>query len=147
VNQYFRKLYSIIKLMVYIHSNLGTEAYLKYKLAINGFGRMSMCFLKAALEDNSFKDVVDIVAVNDLTDAKETVKHINAGAYLAPVIKVINDKFRIENGYMTTCDAYTNDQRILDSPHTDLRRARAAMVSIIPTTTEQQKPLGKLYQI
>ena len=57
--------------MAYIQSNHGTDAYLKYKLAINGFGRISRCFLNATLEDNSFKDVVDIVAVNDLTDAKE----------------------------------------------------------------------------
>jgi glyceraldehyde 3-phosphate dehydrogenase len=63
---------------------------------------------------------------------------------LAPVIKVINDKFGIENGYMTTCHAYTNDQRILDLPHTDLRRARAAMVSIIPTTTGAAKAIGEV---
>jgi glyceraldehyde 3-phosphate dehydrogenase len=61
---------------------------------------------------------------------------------LAPVIKVINDKFGIENCYMTTTHAYTNDQRILDLPHKDLRRARAAMMSIIPTTTGAAKAIG-----
>ena len=57
---------------------------------------------------------------------------------LAPVVKVLNDRFGIEKGYMTTCHAYTNDQRLLDLPHKDLRRARAATVSIIPTTTGEQ---------
>jgi glyceraldehyde 3-phosphate dehydrogenase len=54
----------------------------------------------------------------------------------------VNDKFGIKNGYMTTCHAYTNDQRILDLPHKDLRRARAAMMSIIPTTTGAAKAIG-----
>jgi len=54
----------------------------------------------------------------------------------------VNDKFGIQNGYMTTCHAYTNDQRILDLPHKDLRRARAAMMSIIPTTTGAAKAIG-----
>jgi glyceraldehyde 3-phosphate dehydrogenase len=54
---------------------------------------------------------------------------------LAPAAKVVNDKFRIVRGMMTTIHAYTNDQRILDLPHKDLRRARAAAMSIIPTTT------------
>ena len=54
---------------------------------------------------------------------------------LAPVAKVLNDTFGIVNGIMTTIHAYTNDQKILDLPHTDLRRARAAAVNIIPTTT------------
>jgi glyceraldehyde 3-phosphate dehydrogenase len=61
---------------------------------------------------------------------------------LAPVLKTINDKFGIERGYMTTCHAYTNDQRILDLPHKDLRRARAAMMSIIPTSTGAAKAIG-----
>jgi len=61
---------------------------------------------------------------------------------LAPVIKVLNDKFGIESGYMTTTHAYTNDQRLLDLPHKDLRRARAAMMSIIPTTTGAAKAIG-----
>jgi glyceraldehyde 3-phosphate dehydrogenase len=63
---------------------------------------------------------------------------------LAPVLKTINDKFGIESGYMTTCHAYTNDQRILDLPHKDLRRARAAMMSIIPTSTGAAKAIGSV---
>jgi glyceraldehyde 3-phosphate dehydrogenase len=54
---------------------------------------------------------------------------------LAPVAKVLDDAFGLEQGFMTTCHAYTNDQRILDLPHSDLRRARAAALSIIPTST------------
>ncbi|HZM17234.1 MAG TPA: type I glyceraldehyde-3-phosphate dehydrogenase [Candidatus Krumholzibacteria bacterium] len=54
---------------------------------------------------------------------------------LAPVVKVLHDAFGVERGLMTTVHAYTNDQRILDLPHKDLRRARAAQVNIIPTTT------------
>jgi glyceraldehyde 3-phosphate dehydrogenase len=63
---------------------------------------------------------------------------------LAPVLKTIHDKFGIERGYMTTCHAYTNDQRILDLPHKDLRRARAAMMSIIPTSTGAAKAIGSV---
>lgn len=61
---------------------------------------------------------------------------------LAPVAKVINDKFGIVKGFMTTVHAYTNDQQILDMPHRDLRRARAANLSIIPTSTGAAKAVG-----
>ena len=227
---------------------------MRLRLAINGFGRIGRCFVKAALKDREFMNLVDIVAINDLTDAKtlahlfkydsvfgkfdgtvevdnrgddnnsvlvinnlplkvisekdpsrlpwkdlnidivlessgkfndakEARKHIEAGAKkviisapakqpdatilmginnnlydnnkhtivsmascttncLAPVIKVLNDKFGIENGYMTTTHAYTNDQRLLDLPHKDLRRARVPMMSIIPTTTGAAKVIG-----
>jgi glyceraldehyde 3-phosphate dehydrogenase len=57
---------------------------------------------------------------------------------LAPVVKIINDAFGIEKGLMTTIHAYTNDQRILDLPHKDLRRARAAALSMIPTVKSSQ---------
>ncbi|MDH4197072.1 MAG: type I glyceraldehyde-3-phosphate dehydrogenase [Candidatus Aminicenantes bacterium] len=61
---------------------------------------------------------------------------------LAPVAKVLHDTFGIEKAFMTTVHAYTNDQRILDQPHKDLRRARAAAVSQIPTTTGAAKAVG-----
>lgn len=61
---------------------------------------------------------------------------------LAPVAKVINDNFKIVKGSMTTIHSYTNDQRTLDLPHKDLRRARAAGLSIIPTTTGAAKAVG-----
>jgi glyceraldehyde 3-phosphate dehydrogenase len=217
-------------------------------IAINGFGRIGRCFLRAAMSDKEFSNIANIVAINDVTDAKtlahlfrydstfgryegrveakdneilvdeqsikvisekdplklpwkdlkidiviestgkfndakEAKKHIAAGAKkviisapakspdatvligindnlydnkkhdvismascttncLAPLLKTINDKFGIDRGYMTTCHAYTNDQRILDLPHKDLRRARAAMMSIIPTSTGAAKALG-----
>lgn len=58
---------------------------------------------------------------------------------LAPAIKVVHDKCKVKRGFMTTIHAYTNDQKILDMPHSDLRRARAAAMSIIPTTTGAAK--------
>lgn len=63
---------------------------------------------------------------------------------LAPVAKVLHENFGIERGFATTVHAYTNDQRILDLPHKDLRRARAAAVSMIPTTTGAAKAVGKV---
>ncbi|MBI4235418.1 type I glyceraldehyde-3-phosphate dehydrogenase [Candidatus Peregrinibacteria bacterium] len=61
---------------------------------------------------------------------------------LAPVAKVLNDNFEIEKGLMTTIHSYTNDQRILDLPHEDLRRTRAAALSMIPTSTGAAKAIG-----
>ena len=61
---------------------------------------------------------------------------------LAPMAKVLDDSFGIERGMMTTIHAYTNDQRILDFPHPDLRRARAAAINMIPTTTGAAKAIG-----
>jgi glyceraldehyde 3-phosphate dehydrogenase len=84
-------------------------------------------------------DVTVVIGVN--SDAYDPDKHeiISTASCttncLAPVAKVLNDKFGIEKGLMTTIHSYTNDQRILDLPHKDLRRARAAAVSMIPTTT------------
>lgn len=63
---------------------------------------------------------------------------------LAPVAKVLHDTFGIKSGLMTTIHAYTGDQRLLDQPHSDLRRARSAAVSIIPTTTGAAKAVGKV---
>ncbi len=63
---------------------------------------------------------------------------------LAPVVKVLKDNFGLERGYMTTVHAYTNDQRILDLIHKDLRRSRAAAMSIIPTTTGAAKAIGEV---
>lgn len=63
---------------------------------------------------------------------------------LAPLAKVINDNFQIEKGLMTTIHAYTNDQRVSDIMHSDLRRARAAAINIIPTTTGAAKAIGEV---
>ncbi|MEN3028785.1 MAG: type I glyceraldehyde-3-phosphate dehydrogenase [Aquificaceae bacterium] len=63
---------------------------------------------------------------------------------LAPTLKVLHEKFGVRKGYMVTVHAYTNDQRVLDLPHKDLRRARAAAVNIIPTTTGAAKAIGEV---
>lgn len=63
---------------------------------------------------------------------------------LAPLVKVIDERFGIVKGFMTTVHSYTNDQRVLDKTHKDLRRARAAALSIIPTTTGAAKTIGKV---
>src|SRR5438552_16516528 len=63
---------------------------------------------------------------------------------LAPLAKVLRDKFGVEHGFMSTIHSYTNDQRILDFPHDDLRRARAAAISIIPSSTGAAKAIGEV---
>src|SRR6476660_3042818 len=63
---------------------------------------------------------------------------------LAPLAKVLHEKFGIKKGWMTTCHSYTNDQQLLDLPHKDLRRARAAALSIIPTTTGAASAVGEV---
>ncbi|MFC1752624.1 type I glyceraldehyde-3-phosphate dehydrogenase [Thermoproteota archaeon] len=86
-----------------------------------------------------------VLGVNDRDIDKNTQAYSNASCTtncLAPVAKVLNDTFGIVKGSMTTVHAYTNDQKILDCPHSDLRRARAAAVSIIPTTTGAAKAVG-----
>ena len=91
-------------------------------------------------------DVTLVLGVNENTyDHKK--HHIISNAScttncLAPVVKVLHDEFGIEKGFMTTIHAYTSDQRLLDAPHKDLRRARAAAVSQIPTTTGAAKAVG-----
>ncbi len=87
-----------------------------------------------------------VIGVND--DDYDKGKHdiISIGSCttncLAPVAKVLLDNFGIERGFMTTIHSYTNDQRILDLPHKDLRRARAAALSMIPTTTGAAKAIA-----
>lgn len=94
------------------------------------------------------KDQIDATIVlgvndNDLKDSDQCVSNASCTTNcLAPVAKVLNDRFGIENGYMTTIHAYTNDQVILDAPHSDLRRARSAALSQIPTTTGAAKAVG-----
>ncbi|HII88512.1 TPA: type I glyceraldehyde-3-phosphate dehydrogenase, partial [Candidatus Woesearchaeota archaeon] len=63
---------------------------------------------------------------------------------LAPVVKVLNDNFGLEHGFMCTIHAYTADQRLVDAPHKDLRRARTAATSIVPTTTGAAKSVGEV---
>jgi len=220
------------------------------KLAINGFGRIGRIFYRASLQNRSFNENFEVVAVNDITDPKtlahllkydstfgtlkeevsagvdsitvagktikvlkerdpanlpwkslgvdyalestglftdrdQAAKHLTAGAKrvvisaparkpditivlgvngdaydpskhmiismascttgsLAPPLKVLVDSFGVARGYMTTIHSYTNDQKILDLPHSDLRRARAAGQSIIPTTTGAARAIGEV---
>jgi len=92
------------------------------------------------------EDVTLVLGVND--DMYDPKKHniiSNASCTtncLAPVVKVLNDNFGIQKGSMTTIHSYTNDQNVLDFPHKDLRRARAAALNMIPTTTGAAKAIG-----
>jgi glyceraldehyde 3-phosphate dehydrogenase len=92
------------------------------------------------------EDITIVMGVNeDKYDKNNHVVVSNASCTtncLAPVIKVLNDNFVVEKGLMTTIHSYTNDQRILDLPHEDLRRARAAALSMIPTTTGAAKAVS-----
>ena len=90
-------------------------------------------------------DATIVLGVNDNQLSKDLQIVSNASCTtncLAPIAKVLNDKFGIKRGLMNTIHSYTNDQIILDAPHKDLRRARAAAVSIIPTKTGAAKAIG-----
>jgi glyceraldehyde 3-phosphate dehydrogenase len=96
------------------------------------------------------KDEIDamiVVGVNDHTLAADDRLVSNASCTtncLAPLALVLDDEFGIEEGFMTTVHAYTNDQRLADVPHKDLRRSRAAAENIIPTTTGAARAVGKV---
>ena len=96
------------------------------------------------------KDSIDetvVLGVNDdqLDDGDIIVSNASCTTNcLAPVVKVLNDEFGIKHGVMTTVHAYTNDQRLADVPHKDLRRSRAATENIIPTTTGAAKAVGEV---
>jgi glyceraldehyde 3-phosphate dehydrogenase len=92
-------------------------------------------------------DATIVMGVNDSALKAEHKIVSNASCTtncLAPIMKVISDKFGVESALMTTIHSYTGDQRILDFPHSDLRRARAAAVNIIPTTTGAASATGKV---
>jgi glyceraldehyde 3-phosphate dehydrogenase len=96
------------------------------------------------------KDEVDATVVLGVNDhiLKGTEKILSNASCttncLAPMVKVLHDRWGVDHGYMTTIHSYTNDQRLLDLPHKDLRRARAAALSIIPTTTGAARTVGKV---
>ncbi|HCD53625.1 MAG TPA: type I glyceraldehyde-3-phosphate dehydrogenase [Balneolaceae bacterium] len=86
-----------------------------------------------------------VLGVNDNEIDDETLIYSNASCTtncLAPMAKVLDDNFGIVKGFMTTIHAYTGDQRILDAPHKDLRRARAAAINIVPTSTGAARAVG-----
>ncbi|HYP28596.1 MAG TPA: type I glyceraldehyde-3-phosphate dehydrogenase [Blastocatellia bacterium] len=92
------------------------------------------------------EDITVVLGVNEKSyNPKEHHVISNASCTtncLAPAAKVLHENFTIRKGLMTTCHSYTNDQRLLDLPHSDLRRARAAALSIIPTSTGAAKAIG-----
>jgi glyceraldehyde 3-phosphate dehydrogenase len=96
------------------------------------------------------KDEIDatvVLGVNDsvLTGKEQFVSNASCTTNcLAPMVKVLHQSFGLEQGFMTTIHSYTNDPRLLDLPHKDLRRARAAAMSIIPTTTGAARTVGKV---
>jgi glyceraldehyde 3-phosphate dehydrogenase len=96
------------------------------------------------------KDDVDAIVVMGVNDADlksgdQIVSNASCTTNcLAPIAKVLHENFKIKRGLMTTTHAYTNDQQLLDMPHSDLRRARAGAVSIIPTTTGAARAVGKV---
>ncbi|MBQ0128879.1 MAG: type I glyceraldehyde-3-phosphate dehydrogenase [bacterium] len=99
--------------------------------------------ISAPAKDDIDATIVCGVNDNELRDDVQCVSNASCTTNcLAPVAKVLNDRFGIEQGYMTTIHSYTNDQVILDGPHSDLRRARSAAMSQIPTTTGAAKAVG-----
>ncbi|MEM5790791.1 MAG: type I glyceraldehyde-3-phosphate dehydrogenase [Candidatus Aenigmatarchaeota archaeon] len=93
-------------------------------------------------------DVTIVLGVNEEIYDREKHKIISMASCttncLAPMLKVLMENFGVKRGFMTTCHAYTNDQRILDLPHEDFRRGRAASLSIIPTTTGAARAIGEV---
>ncbi len=91
-------------------------------------------------------DVTLVLGVNDDAYDKENHRIVSNASCttncVAPLAKVIHDKWKVQVGFMTTIHAYTNDQQILDLPHSDLRRARAAAINLIPTSTGAAKAIG-----
>ena len=116
----------------------------KAELHITGSGAKKVLISAPA----SNPDLTMCLGINsDLYDGSK--HHIVSNAScttncLAPMVKVLNDSFGIERGFMTTIHSYTNDQRLLDLPHEDLRRARAAAINIIPSSTGAARAIGEV---
>ena len=102
--------------------------------------------LSAPPDGNDIKSIV--MGVNDSILTKDDLIISNASCTTncaAPMIKVLDDNWGIADGYITTIHSYTGDQRLHDSPHKDLRRARAAAVSMVPTSTGAAKAITKIF--
>jgi glyceraldehyde 3-phosphate dehydrogenase len=99
--------------------------------------------LSAPAKDKNFKTIVLGVNEEELKDDDLFVSNASCTTNcLAPIVKVLDDEFGVESGLMTTIHSYTNDQNVLDVGHSDLRRARAAGVNMIPTSTGAAKAVG-----
>src|SRR2546428_166654 len=114
------------------------------KVGINGFGRIGRNIMRAAMGP----DITVVLGVNDEKYAPARHQIISNASCttncLAPMANVLHQKFGIRKGWMTTIHSYTNDQQLLDLPHKDLRRARAAGLSMIPTTTGAAVAVGEV---
>jgi glyceraldehyde-3-phosphate dehydrogenase type I len=116
----------------------------------SGLGKHMRGSVKKVIMCAPGKDLDGTFVMGINHDKYDTAKHhiiSNASCTtncLAPIVKVLNDTFGIENGFMTTVHAYTSDQNILDNSHSDFRRARAAAMSMIPTSTGAAKALGEV---
>lgn len=102
------------------------------KVIISAPAKGEDCTIVMGVNDGDYNPETDVV----ISNASCTTN------CLAPMVKVINDSFGIENGLMTTVHAYTGDQRLHDSPHSDMRRARAAALNMVPTSTGAAKAIG-----
>ncbi len=101
--------------------------------------------LSAPSKDQLDATIVMGINENDLSPEHKIVSNASCTTNcLAPLVKVLNDNFQIEKGLITTIHAYTNDQNVADMMHKDLRRARAAAINIIPTTTGAAKAIGEV---
>jgi glyceraldehyde 3-phosphate dehydrogenase len=115
-----------------------------------GYGDHIKAGAKKVLLTVPAKDKIDATIVLGVNDDKLTadIKCVSNASCttncLAPVAKVLNDTFGIQQGFMTTIHAYTNDQRVADMIHSDLRRARAAAANMIPTSTGAAKAIGEV---
>jgi glyceraldehyde 3-phosphate dehydrogenase len=102
--------------------------------------------ISAPPDSNDIKTVV--IGINDHLLSKEDIIVSNASCTTncaAPMIKVLDENWELEDGYITTVHSYTGDQRLHDAPHKDLRRARAAALSIVPTSTGAAKAITKIF--
>lgn len=117
----------------------------KEKLSLHIQGGAKKVILTAPAKDKL--DATIVLGVNDsvLTSEMKIISNASCTTNcLAPMVKVLDDNFKIVKGFMTTIHSYTNDQGLLDQPHKDLRRARAGAVNIIPTSTGAAKAVGEV---
>jgi len=127
-----------------------TGVFTKRSSEKGGYGDHLAAGAKRVILSAPAKDEPDLTVVFGVNDHQLSAAHqclSNASCTtncLAPVVKVLHDSFGIEQGLMTTIHAYTNDQRVADMIHKDLRRARAAAMNIIPTTTGAARAVGKV---
>lgn len=127
-----------------------TGVFMKHKSEKGGYGDHLTAGAKKVILSAPAKDEPDLTVVLGVNDEQLTAAHrciSNASCTtncLAPMVKVLNDSFGLVEGLMTTVHAYTNDQRVSDLVHSDPRRARAAALNIIPTTTGAARAVGKV---